>query len=270
MKTIVITGGTAGIGRYLADTYVRRGDRVVVIGRNTVAGKKFQESGGERSHFIEADLDLLSRNREVIDELRGAYPVIDAVVLCARFYRSFRTETAEGIEATFAHFYLSRFLFGHDLRESLERADSPVIVNVAGPGSDLSAANWKDLQFTRHYSGGAALGQGGKLNDLLGVSFAERYPQGRTRYVLVHPGVTATSQAGEYDPGTLVMVEGLRRYGKPIPVAAEPIIELIDSPPSTPLSAYVEGRPIPVRGRPFDPEAARSLDEYTRTLLAGR
>ncbi|RMI31188.1 SDR family NAD(P)-dependent oxidoreductase [Nocardia stercoris] len=269
MKTIVITGGTDGIGRYLADSYVKRGDRVVVIGRSAEKGNAFVESAGGNGVFVQADLDLLASNRAVIAGLLADYPVIDALVLCARFYRSYRAQTPEGIESTLAHFYLSRYLFTHDLRAALERAERPVLVNVAGPGAGLSAVNWDDLEFTYHYSGGGALGQGGKLNDLLGVSFAERYPQGRTRYVLVHPGITATSQAGDYDPSTLLMVKNLRRHGKPIAAAAEPIIDLIDAPPAEPLSAFVEGRRIPVEGKPFDPAAARRLDQFTRNLLAG-
>ncbi|MFF0452866.1 SDR family NAD(P)-dependent oxidoreductase [Nocardia africana] len=270
MKTIVITGGTDGIGRYLADEYVKRGDRVVVIGRDAEKGRAFLAHAGEHGIFVRADLGPLAENRKVLDEIKATYSVIDALVLCARFYRSRRAETPDGIESTFAHFYLSRFLFSHELRELLERADTPAIVNVAGPGAPLSAANFGDLQFARHYAGGAALGQGGKLNDLLGVSFAEQYPDGKTRYILVHPGITATGQTGEYDPGTLAMVENMRRYGKPIQVAAAPIIELIDSPPRELLSAYVEGRRIYVGDRSFDTAAARRLDALTRELLAGR
>jgi hypothetical protein len=199
----------------------------------------------------------------------ATYPVIDALVLCARFYRSWREETPDGIESTLAHFYVSRFLFSHGLRESLGRTDNPVIVNVAGPGASLSIVQWDDLQFSQSYSGISALGQGGKLNDLLGVSFAEQYPHGRTRYILIHPGVTATSQAGEYDSATLAVVENMRRYGKPVAVAADPIIELIDTPPADPLSAFVEGHRIGVAGNGFDPAAARKLDQLTRALLAG-
>ncbi|MFE3051886.1 SDR family NAD(P)-dependent oxidoreductase [Nocardia sp. NPDC059239] len=268
MKTIVITGGTDGIGRYLAGVYAGRGDRVVVIGRHPEKGERFAAAAGSNVRFLRADLDLLSDNRALIEELRNSYPVLDALVLCARFYRSARNETPEGIESTFAHFYLSRYLFGHELREALERSGNPVIMNVAGPGADLSAVQWNDIQFERYYSGGAALGQGGKLNDLLGVSFAAQYPDGKTRYVLVHPGVTATGQTGEYDPATALMVENMRRFGKPIPAAAKPIVDLIDAPPADPLSAFVEGRRIPIRGRGFDSNAAARLNELTGKFLA--
>jgi NAD(P)-dependent dehydrogenase (short-subunit alcohol dehydrogenase family) len=270
VRTIVITGGTDGIGRHVGEVCAGRGDRVVVIGRSDAKGEAFVRTAGPHATFRPADLGRVSENRAVIAWLTATYPAIDAVVLCARFYRSWRVETDEGIESTLAHFYLSRFLFCHLLRESLEQAGNPVIVNVAGPGMPLSVVHWDDLQLTRDYSGRAALAQGGKLNDLLGVSFSELYAHGKTRYVLVHPGVTATSQAGTYDEETLAFVEGLRRSGKPIAAAAEPIVEILDLPPTDPLSAFVEGRMIATRGPGFDREAARRLHHMTRSILGSQ
>lgn len=268
MGTVVITGGTDGIGRYLAEEYLRRGERVVVLGRDPDKGRSFTEKSGGRGTFLRVDLDSVAANRTAINRIRTAHPVVDTLVFCARFYRSRRTETVDGFEATFAHFYLSRFLFGHGLAAQLGRARRPVIVNVAGPGAPLSAANLDDLQSVRHYHGGAALGHGGKLNDLLGVAFAQRHPDSPVRYLLVHPGVTATAVTGAYDRATAAMVRTMREHAKPVAEAADPILALIDAPPAEPLSAYVEGRRIGVTGPDFDPAAARALDRHTAQLLA--
>jgi NAD(P)-dependent dehydrogenase (short-subunit alcohol dehydrogenase family) len=102
MKTIVITGGTDGIGRYLADTYIKRGDRVVVIGRDAEKGRAFRDSAGGSAVFLQADLGELAEIRAVIRTLLVRCPAIDALVLCARSDRSRRAETADGIEATFS------------------------------------------------------------------------------------------------------------------------------------------------------------------------
>ncbi|MEV7908333.1 SDR family NAD(P)-dependent oxidoreductase, partial [Streptomyces anulatus] len=168
MKTVVISGGTDGIGREIARTRLSRGDNVVVIGRNAEKGKALTEAAGEsgagaRVFFVAADLSLVRENRRVVEEIAERFPVVDALVLCARHYRARRRETAEGFEDNFALFYLSRFLLGHGLAGSLERAERPVIMNVAGPGADLSMVHWDDLQLRRGYDGGTALTQGGKL-----------------------------------------------------------------------------------------------------------
>ncbi|WP_086840956.1 SDR family NAD(P)-dependent oxidoreductase [Amycolatopsis kentuckyensis] len=270
MKTLVIAGGTDGIGRHLTETHVRRGDHVVVVGRDEVKGKAVVSAadGPGRAEFARADLSLLAETRALVTDLADRLPAIDALVLCARHYRSTRTVTREGIEENFALFYLSRFLLGHGLRSTLEAAPVPVIVNVAGPGGDLSLVRWDDLQLRRGYHGGLALGQGGKLNDLLGVSFAEQYAGGATRYVLVHPGVTATGFSGTYDRETLAHIDHMKRHAKPVRAAAEPISRLIEAPPAAPLSAFVEGEPLGVTGRGFAPASARRLDVLTRELLS--
>ncbi|MFJ2093518.1 SDR family NAD(P)-dependent oxidoreductase [Streptomyces sp. NPDC087901] len=273
MSTLVIAGGTDGIGKALAGLYLGRGDTVVVIGRNPEKGRRFLDDAraadaADRAFFVTADLSLLAETSRAADEIRAAFPTVDALVFCARHYRSRRTETTEGYEENFALFYLSRHVLGQALAEPLSRAQHPVVVNVAGPGAGLELVQWDDLQLARHYHGGAALGQGGKLNDLLGVSYAEQHGPAGIRYVLIHPGVTATGFSGEYDADTLPHIRSMQRDAKPVEAALPPIVDAIDKPPSEPLSAFVEGRRIPVGTRDFDPAAARRLRDLTDRLLA--
>lgn len=273
MNTLVIAGGTDGIGKALAQAYLGRGATVVVIGRNPERGRHFLDTAraagaAERAFFVTADLSLLAETSRAAEEVRAAFPTVDALVFCARHYRSRRTETSEGYEENFALFYLSRYLLGEALAAPLSRAEHPVVVNVAGPGAGLELVQWNDLQLSRHYHGGAALGQGGKLNDLLGVSYAEQHGPAGIRYVLIHPGVTATGFSGEYDAGTLPHIRSMQRQAKPVEAALPPIITAIDSPPAEALSAYVEGRRIPVDAQGFDPAAARRLRDVTDRLLA--
>ncbi|NED81157.1 SDR family NAD(P)-dependent oxidoreductase [Streptomyces sp. SID11233] len=273
MSTLVIAGGTDGIGKALAQVYLGRGDTVVVIGRNPEKGRRFLDAArsagaAERAFFVTADLSLLGETYRAAEQIRTAFPTVDALVLCARHYRSARTETTEGYEENFALFYLSRHVLGHELAGPLSRAEHPVVVNVAGPGAGLGIVRWDDLQLSHAYHGGAALGQGGKLNDLLGVAFAEQYGPSGIRYVLIHPGVTATGFSGEYDAETLPHIRSMQRHAKPVEDALPPIVDAIDKPPAEALSAFVEGRRIAVGTRDFDPAAARRLRDLTDRLLA--
>jgi NAD(P)-dependent dehydrogenase (short-subunit alcohol dehydrogenase family) len=263
MRSLVIAGGTDGIGRALAMTYLDRGDTVLVIGRTAEKSKALVDAG---AHFLEADLSLVSENARVIEEIKARFSVLDALVFCARHYRSARRETADGFEDNFALFYLSRFLLGRGLLELLEKAASPVIMNVAGPGAELAAVHWDDLGLENGYNGGTALTQGGKLNDLLGVAFASD-SQHRTRYVLFHPGMTSTGFSGEYSSADEAHIEAMKKFGRPVAESAAPIIARLDAPPAEPLSAYVEGRRISVDGPSFDRAAARRLHQLTLGLL---
>ncbi|GAA4627804.1 hypothetical protein GCM10023196_041540 [Actinoallomurus vinaceus] len=275
MRTIVISGGTDGMGNALARTYLSRGDTVVVLGRDAGKGKDFRaaaaEGGaGERAVFLQADLSLVAENRRVIETLTARFPVVDVLVLCARHFRSTRRMTAEGFEGTFALEYLSRYLLSHGLVASLERADRPVIVNVSGPADvPVGEIRWDDLGLDRRYAGVAAQLQAGRANDLLGIAFAAAHTAGRTRYVLVNPGMVATSFSGEYDPATAAHVAMMKRMGKPVERGIAPIVLAIDDPPAEPLSAFAEDRRIRLRPPFFDEGAARRLHDLTRGLLPG-
>jgi hypothetical protein len=265
MKTIVVSGGTSGIGNALASTYLARGDKVVVIGPDPAKGKRFLDGAGDRAFFIRADLSLVSENRRVIGEIAARFATVDALVLCARYFRSFRTVTAEGFEHNFALYYLSRFLLGYGLVELMETAEAPVIMNLAGPGLSAGSIQWDDLGMERGYDGWSAMFQGGKLNDLLGVSFGNHGY--RTRYVLLFPTGTRTGLAGEFDAPTAAQVAEMKRHGQPVERVVPPITALIDDPPGDPLTAVVEGRRIGLAPPSFDRDAAARLDILTRDLL---
>jgi NAD(P)-dependent dehydrogenase (short-subunit alcohol dehydrogenase family) len=259
MTTIVITGGTDGMGRALARTYLDHGDTVVIVGRDPAKAATLA-----KAHFIQADLSLVAENRRVIKEINDRYPAVHALVLCARYFRSTRFATADGFEGTFALEYLSRFLLSHGL-------DRPrVIVNVSGPapGVPIGRIQWNDLMLEHGYDGVAAQMQASRANNLLGVAFAAQHAAGpTTRYVLINPGPVSTSFAGEYDPATAAHVAALKRHGAPVEEGIKPIITRIDAPPAEPLSAFTPADRISLDNPSFAPDDATRLDELTRHLL---
>jgi NAD(P)-dependent dehydrogenase (short-subunit alcohol dehydrogenase family) len=272
MKTIVITGGTDGIGRALADVYLERGHAALIVGRSEQKGERFladaRASGaGDRAHFVRADLSLIRENSALLDKVGSIFPTVDTLVLAARYHRSTRVETAERLESNFALFYLSRFLLSHGLVPALNRAETPIILNVAGPGG-TSDIRWGDLQLRRAYFGTGALGHGGRLNDLLGAGFAEVHPDSAIRYILFHPGIVSTSFSGEYDAAEATRVASLKITGKSVAQSISQILPALDHPLAERLTAFVEGVGIPVETRWFDRAQAARLHEITEKLLA--
>ncbi|MEU9871671.1 SDR family NAD(P)-dependent oxidoreductase [Actinomadura sp. NPDC048021] len=270
MKTYVITGGTDGIGAALARALFSRGDRAVMVGTDPKKGELLvaeAASAPGSAAFVKADLSLVSNTRHTVDRLTEEHPAIDGVVLCARFMRSRRSVTAEGLESNFALFYLSRLLLGYGLLGPLEKADRPVIVNVAGPGHDTPVA-WDDLQSIRQYDLVHAMFMTGRLNDLLGVTFAERHGKGPVRYVLFHPGTTATSYAGELDTRTAAYLRQQRKMAKPATDVVPPLLRLLDDPPKPPLTAFHLFIELNVHSELFSAKDAARLSRLTDELLA--
>jgi PPOX class probable F420-dependent enzyme len=266
-------GGTDGMGRAVALDRLRRGDDVVIVGRNAAKGAAFLDlaartGGAERAHFVRADLSLVADTTAAIEQVRSLVPVIDALVLCARHYRSTRAVTAEGVESNFGLFYLSRFVTSYGLADLLDAAEEPVIVNVAGPGATTEKIRWHDLEFEQNYHGTAAMMHGGPLNDLLGVGFADDPPSRKIRYALLNPGTVSTSFSGEYDMETAAQIDAIRAAARPVEEGIAPILSLLDRPPAEPISAWVLHEPMPLTGPTFDVADARRLRAETERLLA--
>jgi PPOX class probable F420-dependent enzyme len=268
---IVITGGTDGMGRAVALDRLRRGHEVVIVGRNADKGAAFlgsaaREGAAGRAHFVHADLGLVAGTRAAVAEIRSLFPAVDALVLCARHYRSTRAVTGEGVESNFALFYLSRYVMGHEMTDLLDAAEAPIIVNVAGPGG-TEKIRWHDLEFEHGYHGTAAMMHGGPLNDLLGVGYAHATTSHKARYALLNPGTVGTSFSGEYDARTAIQIDAIRAAARPVEEGIEPVLELLDHPPAEPISAWVRHEQIPLTSPSVDLAAARRLQAETERLL---
>jgi NAD(P)-dependent dehydrogenase (short-subunit alcohol dehydrogenase family) len=264
MRVTVVAGGTDGMGRALVHARLERGDEVVAIGSNAGKGRTLPGD----AHFLRTDLSSVAATREVIATIRQRWPAVDALALFANRQAPRRTLTAEGLEQTFALYYLSRYLLSHGLREQLDRSPTPVIINVAGVGVTKGAIHWADPQLAARYRMIDAQLQAGRANDLLGVDFAANAGS-RARYVLYHPGFT---RSGDLSPLPAPLRGAIRvaaRFAaRPIAGSVRPVVEWIDTPPAAPLTAVDRGRPVPLDTRTLDPADARRLAAVTAELLA--
>jgi NAD(P)-dependent dehydrogenase (short-subunit alcohol dehydrogenase family) len=272
-RTIVISGGTDGMGRAFALERLARGDRVVAIGSNPDKGDALLAAAGpdaDRVRFLRADLSSVAETRRVVAEIDSVYEAVDALLLFANRTSPKRIGTAEGFERTFALYYLSRYLLSYGLAPLLERGAQPVIVNIAGVGVRKGAVNWDDPHLTRGYSVVRAQLQAGRANDLLGVSFAGRFG-GKIGYVLYHPGFTRSGDLTPLNPVARTAIRTLAALAaRPVRTAIHPIHDFVDTLSAAPLRAIDRGRSLPLSLPTLDPGDARRLSELTDELLAAQ
>ncbi|MFI5715319.1 SDR family NAD(P)-dependent oxidoreductase [Nocardia sp. NPDC051750] len=272
-RTIVISGGTDGMGRAFALERLARGDRVVAIGSNPAKGDALLAAAGpdaDRLRFLRADLSSVAETRRVVAEIDSVYETVDALLLFANRTSPKRIGTAEGFERTFALYYLSRYLLSYGLVPLLERSGQPVIVNIAGVGVRKGAVNWDDPHLTRGYSVVRAQLQAGRANDLLGVSFAGQFG-GKIGYVLYHPGFTRSGDLTPLNPVARTAIRTLAALAaRPVRTAIHPIHDFVDTPSAAPLRAIDRGRSLPLSLPTLDPGDARRLSELTGELLAAQ
>jgi NAD(P)-dependent dehydrogenase (short-subunit alcohol dehydrogenase family) len=241
MRTVVIAGGTRGIGRALADSL----DADVI-----------------RLGSADADLTSVTETRALIARLPDR---IDALVLSAGCFSRRRIVTGEGHERTFAIGVLARYLLADGLRPALERAPNPMILNLCGVGGIRAGrVHWDDPTLTRGYSLLTATMQVARSNDLLGAGFAGRYPGSPIRYVLYNPLFVDSGMHRHFDQPARALVGGAAKvFGMPVTKAATPLKALLDAPPPAPLTALRRGVPVPLP----DPADAARLYELIRTTV---
>jgi NAD(P)-dependent dehydrogenase (short-subunit alcohol dehydrogenase family) len=276
VKTILITGGTDGIGKGLAMNFLTKGHRVIVVGSNATKGEKLyneakQIAAEDRVIFLQANLSLVSENQRIIEEIQNNYNTLDALILCAQYqkYSTTYKETEEGLEFSFALYYLSRYILSYGLKSCLEKTEAPIIINVCAPGMK-GTVNWDDLQYRNKYNSIKAIMHGSRLNDLLGVAFAENDNKGKIKYILYNPSAVRTNGATQaYEQLIMKFIVNLtyRFMGKTVEEAIKPIIELLENQPSSALAAFKQKKEIRLTMETFNKDNAKRLFRLTEDLI---
>ncbi|MEU0026426.1 SDR family NAD(P)-dependent oxidoreductase [Streptomyces sp. NPDC006335] len=160
MSTILITGATSGLGRYVAFELVRSGHTVLAHGRDPRRTESLVaelRTEGAAEGFV-ADLASLAAVRELGARVADAHPELDVLVnnagVGAGSPGSGREVSADGHELRLAVDYLAPVALTRALLPVL-RANTPArIVNVGSVGQE--PIDFDDPEFTRGYAGFAA------------------------------------------------------------------------------------------------------------------
>lgn len=259
MGTTVISGGTDGLGRALAEHLLRAGETVVAIGRNGGKFRPLTTRYPDRAQVVEADLRLLRENDRAAEQIAQRHPRIDTLFLAAAHVIRDRTLTSEGIEHNLALYTLSRYTLATALLPQLQAAPRPVIINTAVPGAPRSAMRWDDLTLSKGYSWRAANLQSRRANTLSGLSLIKAEP--RLKYVLYNPLFVRSSLSGDLSPTQRMLTRILFRLAPSPEKALPPILDLLATPPAGRLSAYTKKRRLPLEITPEDHEEAERWEE---------
>ncbi|MEV7384549.1 SDR family NAD(P)-dependent oxidoreductase [Streptomyces sp. NPDC091215] len=160
MSTILITGATSGLGRYVAFELVRSGHVVLAHGRDPGRTEQLVaelRTEGDAEGFV-ADLASLAQVRELGAHVADAHPDLDVLInnagVGAGTPGSGRELSSDGHELRLAVNYLAPVALTRALLPVL-RTNAPArIVNVGSAGQEL--LDFADPEFTRGYQGFAA------------------------------------------------------------------------------------------------------------------
>ena len=273
-KTVLVTGGTGGIGRATAMGLAMMGVHLGITGRDRgrteEAAAEVRAAGGGQVDVFVADLSSQSEVRRLADEVLQACPRLDVLVNNVGGYWNTRHVTADGLERTFALDYLAPFLLTNLLLDRLKQSAPARVVTVASNAHTTGRIDFDDLQSERSYSGSRAYSQSKLGNVLFTYELARRLQATSVTANALHPGVVSTSFGAE-DPGGVqrLFVPFVRPFLKtPVQGAATSIL-LASSPDLEQVSGryFANSKPKRSSKASYDQTAAARLWQVSAELV---
>lgn len=235
-KTVLVTGGTGGIGRATAIGLASMGARVGITGRDQARGEQAaaviaDASGNPMVDVFVADMSSQAEVRRLAGEVLAAYLQVDVLVNNVGGFWEHRHLTADGLEQTFALNHLAPFLLTNLLLERLIASAPARVVTVSSGAHSTGRIDFDDLMGEEDYSGHRAYNQSKLANVMFTYELARRLEATSVTATALHPGMTNTSFSSE-DPSPKMapIVFAVRPFMKSPKKGADTAVYLASAP----------------------------------------
>ncbi len=216
-RTVLVTGGSSGIGMAAAAALAERGAEVTITSRHADRGESaanaIATTTGANVDVALLDLANLDSVRDFAIRFREEHDQIDVLVNNAGNVFGSRRETPDGHELTFGTNHLGPFLLTSLLHGSLGNMGPTRVVNVSSVAHAYAKEGllFDDLQWrNRRYKMMDVYGHSKLANILHAHGINDRTGPDVHAYA-VHPGVVGTSLGGS---GGSKVVRLATKFGK--------------------------------------------------------
>ncbi|OBI13678.1 MULTISPECIES: SDR family NAD(P)-dependent oxidoreductase [unclassified Mycobacterium] len=196
MKTIVITGATAGIGLHSAEQLGAQGHHLVLVGRSEAklgaAAARVRAAGAVHVDTVVADFQSLSAVDAAAHVILDGYDRLDVLINNAGGLFRHRTLTQDGYEATFGVNHLAGYLLTERLKPLLIHTAPARVVITASSGHSHGSIDFDDLHFEHRYDGFRAYYRSKLANVLYTRALATELTGKGVTVNALHPGMVAT------------------------------------------------------------------------------
>lgn len=265
--TVLITGATDGLGRWLALRLAADGVGVVLHGRNPArldetARAIRAEGGREPLGVVRADLSDLGQVDRLADEVLDRFPGLDVLVNNAAVGfgepGGGRELSADGVELRFAVNYLACYRLTRRLLPALAAAAPARIVNVASVGQ--APIDFADPMLDHDYDGFRAYRQSKLALIMFTLDLADELDGTGVTANALHPAtLMATSMVREAELSPLSTLHD----------GGEATLRLIADPDLADVSGVYYDQTMAAAPNPqaLDAEARRRLRELSDALI---
>ena len=281
-KTVVITGGNAGIGKESAIAIAAMGARVFFTSRDAERGAEAlaevkERSGSAQVELLSLDLASLASIRSFAATLASATDRIDVLLNNAGLLQTQRSLTVDGFETTFGvnhlgHFLLTDLLGGLLSKTAKEFGGSRIVV-VASDAHKFArnGINFDDLERVKKFSGFGVYGESKLANILFANELAQRFAGTSVTANSLHPGYVASRFGRDGDTGRLdwAVALGAQLFAiSPKKGAATSVFLATSDSVATKTGGYYEkSRLKKPASQALDNEAAKRLWEVSAKLV---
>jgi len=221
-QTIVVTGGSAGLGVETARVLASRGARIVSVVRDEAKGRaaadKIKESvPNAEIEFGVLDLFDLESVRRGADDIAKRFPKIDRLINNAGVMACPLGRTAQGLDTQLGTNHLGHFVLTARLMPAILAGAPSRIVNLSSAGHRLSPFRFEDPFFEKEdYDKWTAYGQAKTANILFTVELEKRYADRGVHSIAVHPGAIQTELGRHMDQDDIAALMARRPQSGPM------------------------------------------------------
>ena len=209
-KTVVITGVTGGLGKATAKALADMGAEVVIVGRSEEKLDRAAAEIGPRAIPTKADLSVMDEVRGLASGLLGTSDRLDVLINNVGVLLPERSETAEGLESTFATNVAGQFLVTNLLLPRLTESAPGRVVTVSSGGMYAQRLRPDDLETRKSdYTGPKAYARTKRAQVIITEEWARRFDPSEVVFHAMHPGWSAT-------PGVADSLPAFNRIMKPL------------------------------------------------------
>lgn len=197
-KTIILTGGTSGIGLATLKELATLNQTVIVLSRNTKENHLIVESVIKKSNnnnitFFPTDLASKDEIINSVETIEKKFQQVDVLINNAGYVSSSHHLTKDQYEQQLMVNHFAPLLLSLHLLPLLQKSTQGRIINVTSRAHARGRIWWDDINLIQKYSGSKSYNQSKLANLMTSYKLAELLKETTITVNSFHPGLVNTS-----------------------------------------------------------------------------